>query len=128
MEYKKSLLPNICRDEASTISLSSTTHLIPSATYTPSMYRAQIKYIVDVGLAVSFILCFITGVIKFPGFIRAIGATHRVLPMRDLTLIHDWTGILMGLLVAVHLILNYRWIIAMTRQIFGGKRMSEAGE
>ncbi|NYT08021.1 MAG: DUF4405 domain-containing protein [Methanomicrobiales archaeon] len=92
------------------------------------MYRAQIKYIVDVGLAVSFILCFITGVIKFPGFLRAIDATHRVLPMRDLTIIHDWTGILMGLLVAVHLILNYRWIVAMTRQIFGKKQMSEAGE
>lgn len=92
------------------------------------MYRAQIKYIVDVGLAVSFILCFITGVIKFPGFLRAIDATHRVLPMRDLTIIHDWSGILMGLLVAVHLILNYRWIITMTRQIFGRKRVSEAGE
>ncbi len=92
------------------------------------MYRAQIKYIVDVGLAVSFILCFITGVIKFPGFLRAIDATRHVLPMRDLTLIHDWTGILMGLLVAVHLVLNYRWIVAMTRQIFGKKRGSEGGE
>jgi hypothetical protein len=92
------------------------------------MYRAQLKYIVDVGLAVSFILCFVTGVVKFPGFVRAIGATHRVLPMRDLTLIHDWTGVLMGLLVAVHLILNYRWIVTMTRQIFGRKRMSESGE
>jgi cytochrome b subunit of formate dehydrogenase len=92
------------------------------------MYRAQIKYIVDVGLAVSFILCFITGVIKFPGFLRAIGATRVVLPMRDLTLIHDWSGILLGLLVLVHLVLNYRWIITMTRQIFGKKRMREAGE
>ena len=102
--------------------------LIPSTANTPFMHRAQIKYIVDVGLAVSFLLCFITGVIKFPGFIRAIGFTHRVLPMRDLTLIHDWTGILMGLLVAVHLILNYRWIITMTRQIFGKKRSREAGK
>jgi hypothetical protein len=92
------------------------------------MYRAQLKYIVDVGLAISFILCFVTGVIKFPGFIRAIGATHRVLPMRDLTLIHDWTGVLMGLLVLAHLVLNYRWIITMTRQIFGRKRRSESGK
>jgi hypothetical protein len=92
------------------------------------MYRAQLKYFVDVGLAVSFILCFVTGVVKFPGFVRAIGATHRVLPMRDLTLIHDWTGVLMGLLVLAHLVLNYRWIITMTRQIFGRKRMSESGE
>ena len=91
------------------------------------MYRAQLKYFVDVGLAVSFILCFVTGVVKFPGFVRAIGATHRVLPMRDLTLIHDWTGVLMGLLVLAHLVLNYRWIITMTRQIFGRKRMSESG-
>jgi len=92
------------------------------------MLKAHLKYIVDVGLAVSFILCFVTGVIKFPGFLRAIGATRVVLPMRDLTLIHDWSGVLLGLLVLVHLVLNYRWIITMTRQIFGKKRMSKAGE
>jgi hypothetical protein len=92
------------------------------------MHKAQLKYIIDIGLAVSFLLCFVTGMIKFPGLLRGTGATRHVLPMRDLTLLHDWTGVLMGLLVLAHLALNYRWIITMTRQIFGKKRMSEGEE
>jgi hypothetical protein len=91
------------------------------------MHRTQVKYIVDIGLAASFFLCFVTGFVKFPGFTRTIGSSRHVLPMRNLTLIHDWSGILLGLLVLAHLFLNYRWIIAMTRQIFGKKRIREEG-
>lgn len=83
------------------------------------MRRIFLKYLIDLGMLVTFILCFITGIIKFPGFLRFIGATRHVLPMRDLTLIHDWSGVVLGLLVLAHLVLNFRWILQMTWQVTG---------
>ncbi len=88
------------------------------------MQRVFLKYAIDLGLAVSFTLCFITGIIKFPGFLRFIGATRHVLPMRDITLVHDWSGVAMGLLVLAHLILNYRWIIAVSKQLLSGRKVT----
>jgi hypothetical protein len=84
------------------------------------MRRVFLKYLIDLGMLVTFLLCFITGIIKFPGFLRFIGATRNVLPMRDLTLIHDWSGVALGLLVLAHLVLNFPWIITMTRQLVRG--------
>lgn len=84
------------------------------------MRRVFLKYLIDLGMLVTFILCFITGIIKFPGFLRFIGATRHVLPMRDLTLIHDWSGVALGLLVLAHLVLNLSWIMTMTRQVVRG--------
>ena len=81
------------------------------------MRRVFVKYVIDLGMLVTFLLCFITGIIKFPGFLRFIGATRNVLPMRDITLIHDWSGVVLGLFVLAHLVLNFPWIIAMTKQI-----------
>lgn len=83
------------------------------------MRRIFLKYLIDLGMLATFLLCFITGIIKFPGFLRFIGATRHVLPMRDLTLIHDWSGVALGLLVLAHLVLNFRWILQMTRQVTG---------
>jgi len=84
------------------------------------MRRVFLKYLIDLGMLVTFILCFITGIIKFPGFLRFIGATRHVLPMRDLALIHDWSGVALGLLVLAHLVLNLSWIMTMTRQVVRG--------
>ena len=81
------------------------------------MRRVYLKYVIDLGMLVTFLLCFITGIIKFPGFLGFIKATRYVLPMRDLTLIHDWSGVAMGLLVLAHLLLNFSWIITMTKQL-----------
>jgi len=84
------------------------------------MRRVFLKYAIDLGMLITFLLCFVTGIIKFPGFLRFIGATRYVLPMRNLTIIHDWSGVAMGLLVLAHLLLNFSWIIAMTKQLAKG--------
>jgi len=79
------------------------------------------KYIVDVGLAVSFLVVFITGVIKFPGILRSFGIHFSQLPMREISTAHDWAGLIMGILVFVHLVLNWGWIVAMTKRLFTKK-------
>ncbi len=81
------------------------------------MDRNKLRYLVDLCLALTFFLCFFTGVAKFPGFLRAIGILGVIAPIRDLSLIHDWSGVAMGVMVMIHLALNYRWIVGMTRAI-----------
>lgn len=80
-----------------------------------------VRWGVDIALAVSFILCFITGVIKYTYLMALLGLTSLVYPAAILTDLHDWTGLALGFLVAIHLILNRRWIIATTRKILSGK-------
>lgn len=86
------------------------------------MDRGVLNYIIDAGLALTFLIVFLTGIVKWPGLIYKFGLTYADLPMRTLTLLHDWAGLAMGLLVLVHIILHWRWIVAFTKKIFGKKK------
>ena len=81
------------------------------------MNRAKLNYWVDVGLLISFILCFFTGIMKIPAF-----ALHRFIQMRVYTIIHDFSGVIIGLLVFVHLILHWRWLVVMTKKVFKNEK------
>jgi hypothetical protein len=48
---------------------------------------------------------------------RIFGVTGIVLPMALMSDIHDWSGIVLWLLVGVHLFLNRAWIRSMTRKV-----------
>ena len=86
------------------------------------MNKIKLNYWIDFGLVISFLICFITGLIKWPGLIRLIGAsTHKILYIKNISLLHDWSGLIMGMLVLAHLILHWRWIVSTTKNIFGKK-------
>jgi len=76
-----------------------------------------VKWVVDLAMGVAFLACFITGMFKFTYFMRLFGFTSLVLPIAQMSNLHDWSGLLLGLFVAVHLILNRGWIMAMTRKV-----------
>jgi hypothetical protein len=80
------------------------------------MNKAKLNYFVDMLLAVAFVLVAITGILKFPGWFG-----YLQLPWRTLSKIHDWSGIAMAVLVLIHLILHWNWIVSMTKSIFKGK-------
>ena len=83
------------------------------------MNRTKLNYWIDVGLALSFFTCFITGLIKWPGLVRIIGApAYRTLHVKNISLLHDWSGLIMGLLVIIHLVLHWKWIVVVTKSIF----------
>jgi hypothetical protein len=84
--------------------------------------KARINYWVDVGLVASFILSMITGLIKWPGFSRITGISYTFLPMLEISIIHDWSGLIMVALVLLHIILHFNWMIAMTKGLFKKKR------
>jgi hypothetical protein len=85
------------------------------------------KWFIDLCLLIAFLACVITGIIKYTLLMRMLGLTGLVFPFALMSDIHDWTGIALVILVGVHLILNRRWIITMTKRVFTGK-MSDGKE
>ena len=88
------------------------------------MDRSRLNYFIDLGMAISFIAVFITGIIKFPEFSRFFFVRNRILHMYQITLIHDYSGLIFGILVIVHFVLHWKWIVTMTKGSFkkGGKK------
>jgi len=86
------------------------------------MNKAKINYFIDIGLGLSFIICFITGIIKWPGLIRLIGVNaYRNLNIRFLSTLHDFSGLIMGILVIIHIVLHWKWIVSMTKSMLNTK-------
>lgn len=79
------------------------------------MEKYVLNYFVDLGLAITFIASGVTGIIKYPGFVAAIGLDFRLLFGAYLNLIHDTSGVAMVALVCIHLFLHRQWIVSMTK-------------
>ncbi|MBN2202822.1 MAG: DUF4405 domain-containing protein [Candidatus Aenigmarchaeota archaeon] len=79
------------------------------------MEKSRFLYIVDIGLIISFFFIFTTGLIKFPGLVQKLGIRHSSLPIYEINLLHDWMGIVMSLLVLIHLVLHWKWLVVMTK-------------
>lgn len=86
------------------------------------MKRVCIDYIIDLGLLVSFLIVFITGLMKWPALLPNLGIPYSSISIMKTSTLHDWSGLIMGLLVAIHLTMHWRWIKAMTKNIFKRKK------
>ena len=85
------------------------------------MKSRVLVWVVDLAMGIAFLLSFATGLIKYTVLLRLTGLNDVVLPSALLSDIHDRAGILLGLLVFIHLYLNRKWIVTMTRKIFTGE-------
>ena len=87
------------------------------------MSKKLTMYVVDVGLILTFLAVTITGIIKFRSFWSLFGMklTFADATWGILRTIHDWSGITMAILVLVHLILNWSWIVETTKEYFSRK-------
>ena len=82
------------------------------------MNNLKLNYWVNIGLMISFFICFITGLVKWPGLIKIIGTSvYGFLRIKNISLLHDWSGFIMGLLVLVHLVLNWKWMVGVTKNV-----------
>jgi len=84
------------------------------------MNKLKLNYWIDFGLLVSFLIVTLTGIIKF----RALGL-YPILGFSGISIWHDWAGIVMAVLVLVHLILHWGWIINETKCMFKNKEVCE---
>ena len=79
-----------------------------------------VKWCVDLAMGIVFLFSVVTGLFKFTLLTRSFNLTDIVLPSAQISEIHDWAGITLCFLVAVHLFLNRAWILSMTRKMFAG--------
>ena len=86
------------------------------------MDTLKVKWLIDLLMGISFLVCFITGLLKYPVLLQLTGLNNVILPSALISDLHDWTGLLMGLFVFLHLVLNRRWIIATTKKVLAGNR------
>ncbi len=78
--------------------------------------RKTLQYLIDIGMLITSFLLFITGIIKIPSVLNSnqIFLNNSLL----LLIIHDWSGILLTFIIFVHLVLHWKWVVAMTKRIF----------
>jgi hypothetical protein len=77
--------------------------------------RHLVKYLTSIGLLISSILVGFTGILKYPGILIGLGQYYQLSGI--FTVIHDWSGVVMGILVLIHLVLNWRWMVGFTKRI-----------
>jgi len=77
----------------------------------------MLNWSVDLAMSSAFLICFVTGLLKFTILLRLTGLNGVILPSAFISDIHDWSGIILGLFVFIHLFLNRQWIISMTRKV-----------
>jgi hypothetical protein len=85
--------------------------------------RQFVKYFISIGLLISSFLVGVTGIFKYPGILLELEQYFQLSGI--FTTIHDWSGLVMGILVLIHLMLNWRWLVGFTRRImksYKGKR------
>ena len=86
------------------------------------MNKSLANYIIDISMGIAFIVSFITGILKWPGLLRFLHLNSGNLPMLQITIIHDWSGLIMGILALAHIVLHWSWIVCITKSYFGGKK------
>jgi hypothetical protein len=86
------------------------------------MDSVKLNWVVDLLMGITFGVCFITGLLKYTVLLQLTGLDNVILPAALISDLHDWSGILLGLFVFLHLFLNRRWIISTTKKILAGSR------
>ncbi len=87
-----------------------------------TLKKAVVNYWVDLGTAVAFVLCAVTGIVfLLPTSMTTSFANGRLtilaISVPLLRAIHDWSGVATVAGVGVHLTLHARWIGKMTRRV-----------
>lgn len=90
------------------------------------MDRSRILFAIDLALGSVFLASVLTGLLKFTILLRLSGLSSVVFPSALISDIHDWSGILLGALVFLHLYMNRRWILAMTQTVAGASEEKPA--
>lgn len=80
------------------------------------MKRSDLNYFIDIGMGATFLITFVTGVIKFREILIFFARMDIYFSMYWINFLHDWIGVLMGVFVVSHLALHYRWIKVMTKK------------
>jgi hypothetical protein len=85
------------------------------------MDKLKLKYFIDIGMLIAFLCVGITGIMKLPGFMRSLGRGY----IGNISDLHDNSGIALVIFVVLHLILNFNWLVSVTKTGFKRKKCEE---
>lgn len=90
------------------------------------MDKMTANFVINLAMLPLFLATMLTGIVKFPGLLEALGISARrmPIPMQLLTDIHDWAGIALVVLVFVHLVQHW----AMSLSFLKGKLKKRKAE
>jgi hypothetical protein len=74
-----------------------------------------ITYSINLVLIPIFLVCLVTGILMFPGFLELVGIRVRTFPMDTVVFLHDWTGLALGAGIVFHLILHFKATVQFVR-------------
>jgi len=88
--------------------------------------RARVNLFVDVILAVAFLVEVVTGFVLwavlpsggYQGGRNVAYAQTFIISRSGWLSLHDWFALIMGIVVLVHLVLHWRWIYCMFRNLW----------
>ena len=84
-----------------------------------------LNYLIDVGMAIFFILAALTGLLKFQAIPRLLVRYNIYLPTYLITAIHKWAGLLLAGSALAHLILHWKWLVRTTKTVFQNKKIRD---
>jgi hypothetical protein len=80
------------------------------------MVDYKFKYYLNLLSFIVFLSVFLIGVLKLPALTPL--TVNLNLPWLQMSLIHHWGGVLLGVLITIHLIIHYDWIKQNTKKVF----------
>lgn len=92
--------------------------------------KPRTNFILDTIILVLFVVVLVSGVLLWQvypeGQSRHQGRRAEVTPTEtvmgldrsDMRAVHDWAGVLMGVLVGVHLVFHWKWIVCQMKRLF----------
>ena len=81
----------------------------------PKNTKSISKKIVISGMVACFIVMTFTGILKFRELLQPFHIPYDQLPMRQISVLHDWTGVIFILLIIIHLILQRKWFASILK-------------
>ena len=90
--------------------------------------KIKLNYFIDLLSAISFLVVALTGLVIFfflPGGARR-GGYQEFLGVTKLVYveIHNWAGMLFLILVIIHVVLHWQWIVCMTKSLLKNSKIN----
>ena len=79
----------------------------------------KLKYIVDMFMFLVFLIVALSGFILWLILPKGSGnSLFLILTRNEWIFVHNWSSVIFILLLLIHLILNWNWIILVTKSLF----------
>jgi hypothetical protein len=69
---------------------------------------AKIKKILISAMVICFLVLSLSGILKFRELLKPLNIPYDKLPMSQISILHDWTGIIFIFLILIHLIIQFK--------------------